>query len=126
MNSHVFTGATSFTIFTCQSIGGSYLGHLTGAASLTCQSIPTSLDVLVKLLFIVADRQLHHLRGVPNSSWWLKKFPHFWSKLHFLSGPFSYLLTALVVEALKLVLSFVCAVSNANCIVNIAITLNFE
>ena len=43
-----------------------------------------------------------------------------------LSGPFSYTMTALVVEACKLGLSFYCGVSNANCIVNIAITVNFE
>ena len=41
-------------------------------------------------------------------------------------GPFSYTMTALVVEACKLGLSFYCGVSNANCIVNIAITVNFE
>ena len=41
-------------------------------------------------------------------------------------GPFSYTMTALVVEACKLGLSFYCGVSNANCIINIAITVNFE
>ena len=46
---------------------------------------------------------------------------------HFISGPFSRALTSLVVEALKLVcVTLVIAVSNANCVVNIAITLNFE
>ena len=46
---------------------------------------------------------------------------------HLISGPFSRALTSLVVEALKLVcVTLVIAVSNANCVVNIAITLNFE
>ena len=46
---------------------------------------------------------------------------------YLISGPFSCALTSLVVEAVKLVcVTLVIAVSNANCVVNIAITLNFE
>ena len=75
-------------------------------------------------MILVADRELHHLCGVPTSPRWFNNSPHCWSSSH--SGPFSYTFTALVVDALKMVLSLVCGVSNANCIVNIAITLNFE
>ena len=80
--------------------------------------------------FVVADSQLHHLCGVSASPRWLKNSQtiifHLKRSEHCSSGPFSYTSTALVVETIKLVLSFYCGVSNANCIVNIAITVNFE
>ena len=82
------------------------------------------LKELKLIMFLGTDRELHHLCGVPTSPRWFNNSPHCWSSSH--SGPFSYTFTALVVDALKMVLSLVCGVSNANCIVNIAITLNFE
>ena len=86
-------------------------------------------DNLINMLFIGADRKLHHLCCVPTSPRWLTSSQSFgiWKWNYKKSpGPFSYTLTALVVEACKLGLSFSCGVFTANCIVNIAITVNFE
>ena len=86
-------------------------------------------DNLINMLFLGADRKLHHLCCVPTSPRWSTSSQSFgiWKWNYKKSpGPFSYTLTALVVEACKLGLSFSCGVFTANCIVNIAITVNFE
>ena len=86
-------------------------------------------DNLINMLFVGADRKLHHLCCVPTSPRWSTSSQSFciWKWNYKKSpGPFSYTLTALVVEACKLGLSFSCGVFTANCIVNIAITVNFE